>query len=73
MFEETIAQDIAFGPKNLGLSADDVDERVRDAMKFVGLDYDTYAERSPFHLSGGQNAPRCYCWCSGYEPRFPCA
>ena len=40
--------------KNLGLSADDVDERVRDAMKFVGLDYDTYAERSPFHLSGGQ-------------------
>ena len=41
-------------PKNLWLSADDVDERVRDAMKFVGLDYDTYAERSPFHLSGGQ-------------------
>ena len=54
LFEETIAQDIAFGPKNLGLSADDVDERVRDAMKFVGLDYDIYAERSPFHLSGGQ-------------------
>ena len=54
LFEETIAQDIAFGPKNLGLSADDVDKRVRDAMKFVGLDYDTYAERSPFHLSGGQ-------------------
>ena len=54
LFEETIAQDIAFGPKNLGLSADEVDERVRDAMKFVGLDYNTYAERSPFHLSGGQ-------------------
>ncbi len=54
LFEETIAEDIAFGPKNLGLSADEVDERVRDAMKFVGLDYNTYAERSPFHLSGGQ-------------------
>ena len=54
LFEETIAEDIAFGPKNLGLSADEVDERVREAMKFVGLDYDTYAERSPFHLSGGQ-------------------
>ena len=39
LFEETIAEDIAFGPKNLGLSADEVDERVRDAMKFVGLDY----------------------------------
>ena len=45
---------VAFGPKNLGLSSDEVDERVRDAMKFVGLDYNTYAERSPFHLSGGQ-------------------
>ena len=54
LFEETIAEDIAFGPKNLGLSSDEVDERVRDAMKFVGLDYNTYAERSPFHLSGGQ-------------------
>ena len=41
LFEETIAEDIAFGPKNLGLSADEVDERVRDAMKFVGLDYNT--------------------------------
>ncbi len=54
LFEETIAQDIAFGPKNLGLSADAVDARVREAMDFVGLDYETYANRSPFQLSGGQ-------------------
>lgn len=54
LFEETIAADIAFGPRNLGLSEEQVDERVRDAMAFVGLDYDTYATRSPFHLSGGQ-------------------
>lgn len=54
LFEETIAQDIAFGPKNLGLSADGVDARVREAMDFVGLDYETYANRSPFQLSGGQ-------------------
>lgn len=54
LFEETIAQDIAFGPKNLGLSADEVDARVREAMDFVGLDYETYANRSPFQLSGGQ-------------------
>lgn len=54
LFEETIAKDIAFGPRNLGLTEEEVDERVREAMKFVGLDYDTYAERSPFHLSGGQ-------------------
>lgn len=54
LFEETIAQDIAFSPKNLGLSADEVDARVREAMDFVGLDYETYANRSPFQLSGGQ-------------------
>lgn len=54
LFEETIAADIAFGPRNLGLNEEQVDERVREAMAFVGLDYDTYATRSPFHLSGGQ-------------------
>lgn len=54
LFEETIAQDIAFGPRNLGLSESEIDERVREAMAFVGLEYDTYADRSPFHLSGGQ-------------------
>lgn len=54
LFEETIAKDIAFGPRNFGLSEDDVQKRVREAMGFVGLDYDTYANRSPFHLSGGQ-------------------
>lgn len=54
LFEETIAKDIAFGPRNLGLSEEEIDKRVREAMAFVGLDYETYAERSPFHLSGGQ-------------------
>ncbi len=54
LFEETIAGDIAFGPKNFGLSDGEVEERVREAMEFVGLDYDVYAERSPFRLSGGQ-------------------
>ena len=54
LFEETIAKDIAFGPRNFGLSEEDVQKRVREAMGFVGLDYDTYANRSPFHLSGGQ-------------------
>lgn len=54
LFEETIAQDIAFGPRNLGVPEDEIDSRVREAMEFVGLDYDTYATRSPFQLSGGQ-------------------
>ena len=54
LFAETVYEDIAFGPRNLGLSADEVETRVRDAMKFVGLDFETYAQRSPFSLSGGQ-------------------
>ncbi|MCI5955788.1 MAG: energy-coupling factor transporter ATPase [Clostridiales bacterium] len=54
LFEETVAKDIAFGPKNMGLSAAETDERVRAAMRRVGLDYETMAERSPFELSGGQ-------------------
>lgn len=54
LFEETIADDIAFGPRNLGCAEEEVDSCVREAMAFVGLDYDTYANRSPFHLSGGQ-------------------
>ncbi len=54
LFEETIAQDIAFGPRNLGCDEAETKRRVKEAMKFVGLDYDTYKDRSPFRLSGGQ-------------------
>ncbi|MGN0762212.1 MAG: energy-coupling factor transporter ATPase [Aristaeellaceae bacterium] len=54
LFEETVAKDIAFGPKNQGLSPEEIDRRVRSAMAHVHLDYDKYAERSPFELSGGQ-------------------
>ena len=53
LFEESVAKDIAFGPKNQGLSATEIDERVRYAMECVHLDYQKYAERSPFELSGG--------------------
>ena len=49
LFEETVARDVAFGPRNLGLSEQEVDERVR-----YGLVYEDIAERSPFELSGGQ-------------------
>ncbi len=54
LFEETVAADVAFGPKNLGLSEDEVNSRVRDAIEIVGLDYDEIKDRSPFELSGGQ-------------------
>ncbi|MEG1931951.1 MAG: energy-coupling factor transporter ATPase [Pygmaiobacter sp.] len=53
LFEETVYKDIAFGPKNMGLTADEIDARVLRAAKFVGLD-DELLTCSPFELSGGQ-------------------
>lgn len=54
LFEETVAKDIAFGPMKMGLTEEEIDRRVRDAMELVSLEYDVYAGRSPFELSGGQ-------------------
>jgi energy-coupling factor transport system ATP-binding protein len=53
LFEETVYKDIAFGPKNMGLSKDEIDRRVREAASFVGLS-EEQLEVSPFDLSGGQ-------------------
>lgn len=54
LFEETIEKDIAFGPKNMGLSEAEVTERVKEAMELVGLDYEAKKDKSPFEISGGQ-------------------
>lgn len=54
LFEETVALDIAFGPKNLDLTEEEVASRVRQSMALVGLDYETFKDESPFELSGGQ-------------------
>lgn len=54
LFEETVYKDIAFGPRNLGLSESEIDERIREAMEVVKLPFDELKDRSPFELSGGQ-------------------
>ena len=54
LFEETVAKDVAFGPKNLGLGQEETDIRVRTALETVGLDYEKIHDSSPFELSGGQ-------------------
>lgn len=54
LFEETIEKDIAFGPKNMGLSEEEITYRVKEAMEAVGLDYETKKDKSPFEISGGQ-------------------
>ncbi|PJB56020.1 MAG: energy-coupling factor transporter ATPase, partial [Candidatus Infernicultor aquiphilus] len=54
LFEETIYQEVAFGPRKLGLPEEKIEKRVQEALKIVDLDYNLYAERSPFSLSGGE-------------------
>jgi len=54
LFEETIFKEISFGPKNLGIKDDELEERVKKAMEMVEMDYAIYKERSPFTLSGGE-------------------
>lgn len=52
LFEETVSKDVAFGPINLGLSSQEVDNRVKEALELVGLNIKEIGDRSPFELSG---------------------
>lgn len=54
LFDETVYKDVSFGPKNIGLSQDEIAARVKEAIELVGLDYEAVKNRSPFELSGGQ-------------------
>jgi len=54
LFEETIGQDVAFGPRNMGLSEKEISNRVKEAIELVGLSYEKVKDKSPFELSGGQ-------------------
>ena len=54
LFVVSVAKDVAYGPGNLGLSQEEIDKRVREAIALVGLDYEKVKDRSPFELSGGQ-------------------
>ena len=54
LFDETVEKDVSFGPKNIKVPADEIKERVKQAIEMVGLDYEKFKDRSPFELSGGQ-------------------
>lgn len=70
LFEETIEKDIAFGPRNLGLSEDEITARVKRSMMMVGLDYDKYRYLSPFELSGGQKRRVAIAGVIAMEPKI---
>ena len=77
LFEETVYKDVAYGPKNIKLSDDEIDRRVRQAVSYVGLD-ESYLEKSPFDLSGGEKRRVAIAGVMAMEPSVlildePCA
>ncbi|MBR2334512.1 MAG: energy-coupling factor transporter ATPase, partial [Clostridia bacterium] len=70
LFEDTVAKDIAFGPKNMKLDKEEIDKRVRKSLELVGLPYDDFAERSPFELSGGEKRRVAIAGVIAMEPKI---
>ena len=68
LFAETVAQDVAFGPHNLGLPQDEVDRRVESSLARVGLDLAAVGDKSPFELSGGQQRRVAFAGVLAMEP-----
>ena len=68
LFAETVVQDVAFGPHNLGLSQDEVARRVESSLARVGLDLATVGDKSPFELSGGQQRRVAFAGVLAMEP-----
>lgn len=54
LFEDTVAKDVAFGPKNFGYNKEEIEMLVKEALTLVGLDYEEVKDKSPFELSGGE-------------------
>ena len=70
LFADTVALDVAFGPKNMKLEKDEIDRRVRRALDLVGLPYEKFAERSPFELSGGEKRRAAIAGVIAMEPKI---
>lgn len=68
LFAEAVVQDVAFGPRNLGLSQDEVARRVASSLARVGLDLATIGDKSPFELSGGQQRRVAFAGVLAMEP-----
>ncbi|RMD92318.1 MAG: ATP-binding cassette domain-containing protein [Calditrichaeota bacterium] len=70
LFEETIFQDIAFGPKQLGLAPEDIEKRIRRAMQAVQLDFDEFKNRNPLNLSSGEKRRVALAGVLAMQPRM---
>ncbi|MFZ5942561.1 MAG: energy-coupling factor transporter ATPase [Bacillota bacterium] len=70
LFEETVLKDISFGPLNLGISSEEVNQRVKKAMEMVNLKYEQIKDQSPFNLSGGQKRRVAIAGVLAMEPKY---
>ena len=70
LFEETVARDIAFGPKNMGLREEEIHVRVWEALRLVGLPPEDFAEKSPFELSGGEKRRAALAGILAMRPKY---
>lgn len=68
LFEESVIKDVAYGPKNLGMSKEEIERRVAAALSHVGLDIDEVGDKSPFELSGGQKRRAAFAGVLAMEP-----
>jgi len=70
LFEETVARDVAFGPKNMGLDEAEIKVRVNEALVLVGLDPAEFSEKSPFELSGGEKRRAALAGILAMRPKY---
>lgn len=70
LFEETVARDVAFGPKNMGLTEEEIAPRVQEALRLVGLNPEEFSEKSPFELSGGEKRRAALAGILAMRPKY---
>lgn len=70
LFEETVERDVAFGPKNMGLSEEEIAPRVEEALRLVGLNPSEFSEKSPFELSGGEKRRAALAGILAMRPKY---
>ncbi len=70
LFEETVENDIAFGPRSLGLSEQEIKERVQHTMELLNLDYEKFRNKSPFELSGGEKRKVAIAGVLAMQPQY---
>ena len=70
LFEETVARDVAIGPKNMGMPEAEIETHVTEALRLVGLNPDEFAEKSPFELSGGEKRRAALAGILAMRPKY---